>query len=383
MNDTVAETIANQSLDVLQSVASQAIAMKATLVGSLSIRKIGRSVGSGTLGIYRVTGTSQTDVGEKPWSTVVKVINTANTPSLETHLDQPERELAAYRSGVFTSTDGGMYAARYYELYEADGLQFLWQEDLGRAIQPPWLPDHFVVAARHVGRFNAYWSDSSLPDWDWLCQSGVKLKYRNAYLTSVFNGLSEIQDHPFVHLVAPMGIDRVTQLWRQGETLFNQVAKGPQGICHLDCHQKNLFLIKEADLASSLVAIDWACVGIDSLGVDVGLLLASSLKWLELLPEEAQKLVEPIFDAYLSGLRDSGWRGNEDKVKLAYLTVISMEAPRLIGLVSLAVKNPDFCKKIETLTMTPVNEVFTSWGKALAFFLDCEDEALQLSQRIY
>jgi hypothetical protein len=77
MNDPIVDVIANQSPDILQSVAGQALATRATLIEPPSVHKIGRSVGTGTRGIYRVAGSVETSDGEKSWSAVVKVIDIA------------------------------------------------------------------------------------------------------------------------------------------------------------------------------------------------------------------------------------------------------------------------------------------------------------------
>lgn len=380
MNDPIVDVIANQSLDILMSVASQALATKATLIEPPSVHKIGRSVGTGTRGIYRVSGSVETSDGEKSWSAIVKVIDIANVPNRETHLDHPERELAVYRTVAFAETDGGMCTPRCFELYEEDGLHFLWQEDLSSAAPWPWMTEHFLVAARHIGRFNGTRLELTNPVETWLSRGGLRLKYRNAGMTAAFANLPNIEDHPFVRQVAPTGIERLMQHWQDGAELFAHLAAFPKGLCHLDCHQKNLFLFTDPEATTKLVAIDWACVGFECVGFDIGYALASAVKWLELTPGEAHRLAEPLLNSYLQGLVESGWDGDENQVRLTYWTVIAMEANRIVGLVTAATKNADFRNRMNSFLGLSPEEVFDRWQQALDIFLDYKEHALRLAR---
>ena len=119
------------------------------------------------------------------------------------------------------------------------------------------------------------------------------------------------------------------------------------------------------------------------MGADIGLLLASAIKWLELSLDEAEALVEPIFDAYLVGLAEAGWSGNEEQVRLTYLTCLGMgEAVRTIGIAAIAVDHPDSHASFEQLMLRPVEQIFERWGEVLRFFVTHQQRALQLARRL-
>jgi hypothetical protein len=152
----------------------------------------------------------------------------------------------------------------------------------------------------------------------------------------------------------------------------------PMGICHLDCHPKNLFPILDGDGPGYTVAIDWTKVGVGNLGVDIGHLLASPITWLEVSPQEAAALRDSIFDAYLSGLRDAGWSGDENKVRAVYLTRLAAEAIRNVNLISQAILNPQWLGLMEKFLGHPIAEICEGYRAAREFFVDCKNEAARL-----
>src|SRR4051812_34466994 len=96
------EYLSNMSLDELHPIACQVLGTEAVPVAPLSVVKIGRSGGTATAGIFRVTSRGQTSAGEKPWSAVVKVLGAAEIGG-ELDSNAADRELAVYRTGVFAA----------------------------------------------------------------------------------------------------------------------------------------------------------------------------------------------------------------------------------------------------------------------------------------
>jgi hypothetical protein len=67
-----------------------------------------------------------------------------------------------------------------------------------------------------------------------------------------------------------------------------------------------------------LVAVDWAFVGCGALGGDLFALVGSSALLYEVEPEDVEALEAVALEAYLRGLRDTGWHGDSDLVRLGY-----------------------------------------------------------------
>jgi hypothetical protein len=382
MTDDALNQILNLSAEDVRLIASLVLGTDATPVGSLTVTKIGRSVGQATVGIYHATGQAGTSSGEKNWSAVVKVLGAPAFPIPGMEVD-PRRELAAYASGALADFRTGIRAARCYAIQEQNNLQLLWLEDLSEAPQPPWIAKYFVQAARHLGQFNGHWPEGALPDWDWLHHGGIRTKYRTQRNYQSFERLNALQCHDIIGEALPPDVARgLAELWHDSEKLLTKVEAAPRGVCHSDCHQRNLFPMSGLPGEDFTVAIDWAAVGISSLGFDIGQLLASAVKSLDLSLNEAEKLVGPLFDAYMAGLAEAGWSGNEEQVRLTYLTCLGMgEAVRTTSILELASHYPD-PRGLATFFGVPAEEFFSRWAEALRFFLVYNDKALELARRL-
>ena len=377
MYDDGTNRIFNLPVAELSSIASQVLGAEAASLGTVSVEKIGRSVGAATVGIYRVVGQARTSAGEQTWSAVAKVLRvTEETPP------DALRELEVYRSGVFAELPG-LRSARWYATQAGDGLQVLWLEDLSAAPQAPWMPEYYVEAARHLGQFNANWPEHALPEWAWLNQSSFTQTFRNERYSKAFGKLPARQDEPPINrLVRADTAGRLISLWTASERLFAQVEATSKGICHQDCHPKNLFPMAATTTQAHTIAIDWASVGVGCMGIDIGHLLGSPISWLEISLDSAIRLVEPIFEAYLAGLKQAGWTGYELQVRLTYLTRLGCEANRLVPIALAAVADPKIRALFEALTRHPLEEIFERWGDALPFFLDQTDQALALASQL-
>jgi hypothetical protein len=346
--------------------------------------EIGRSAGTSTAGIYRIAGNALTAAGEQPWSAVVKVIGPPRISGREFDWASGQRELAVYQSGLFASAQSRVRSARCYALETWQDLHFIWLEDLSAAPHPPWLPEYFVHTAQDFGQFNGQWSGSSLPEWTWLNPAGLRSKYRNPGHADVFSRLSVLQEDALGRLALPADVfAQLPQLWIDGEELLAKVEATSKCLCHRDCHAKNLFPMPDTGAGRYTIAVDWDQTGIEYLGADIGLLLSAATKWLELPIEQAAALVDPVFDAYLTGLAESGWSGNEDEVQLTYLTCLGMgEAMRMLNLIALAVDTPASHVTFERLMLTPVEQVFEQWAQVLRFLLTQKERAVQLARRL-
>jgi hypothetical protein len=381
MTDDAFTHITNLPREELRPIASAVLDADAIPTGPLSVTAFGRVAGPGTVGIFRVSGEAKTAMGERIWSVVVKVLDTRG--GSDHTWATPQRELTIYRSGVFAELPGGFRSARCYAIWPQNGLYFVWLEDLTEAPQSPWLPEHLIEAARHLGHFNANWSEKTLPKWEWLNQGVLHEKYQIPNNAEAVERLSLLQNHDLVRRAIPPELfRRVIQLWSKGSEIFAKVATAPKGICHLDFHPKNAFPRVNSAQGTYTVGVDWSTAGIDSLGSDLGSLLIAPIKWLEMEPAEAEVLVEPVFDAYLSGLAEAGWSGNEEQVRLTYLACLGGEAYRVNGMVTRVVVDPGRRAWIEEILMTPVEEMFDRWGEAQPFYLAYSEEALELARRL-
>lgn len=383
MSEDVAAQITAQSHEDLTPIVRQILGEDATPSDDLIATKFGRSAGTATAGIFRVAGSAQTKSAERPWSAVVKALGVAEFQRTGVE-DDPYRELEVYRSGVFTDLCGGVRTPYCYAIQSLENLDLLWLEDLSTAPQPPWTDDQFIAAARHFGQFNAHWPAQALPDWPWLTQHGFRAGFTGKPRTQqLFDRLPDKRDVPLIQSFAPDGeLDILLQLRDQCDVLLRRAEEMPRGICHLDCHPKNLFPMQEVDGKTYTIGVDWTVVGIANLGIDIGHMLGSPMAWLEVTCHEARTLRDPMFDAYLAGLHDAGWVGDPDEVRLVYLTRLACEAIRNTNLISTSVENPEWGEFLGKLVQHPIDEMAARYSENRAFYVECKEEAIKLDQRI-
>jgi thiamine kinase-like enzyme len=106
--------------------------------------------------------------------------------------------------------------------------------------------------------------------------------------------------------------DGLLQLHLRRERLLEAMEALPRTVCHLDVWPNNL--IRRAD--GEVVLIDWAFAGDGALGEDVGNLIPDSVFDLHLPHERLDELDSRLTTAYLEGLREAGWSGDDRLVRL-------------------------------------------------------------------
>jgi hypothetical protein len=384
MTKDVVAAITNQSPADLTAIVRQILDEDATPIGDLTAIEIGRSAGTATAGIYHVTGRAETDAGEAGWSAVVKALGTPKIEAAGRQEYDAYREIEVYGSGVFADVHGGLRAAHCYAIQDRGDLLLLWMEDLSHAPQAPWQPKHFIATARNLGQFNAYWPEDALPEWEWMSRTGFRGSFTGApAYQDLFASLGDYASDPLMEaFMSHTSVDEFLRLWRDLDELIGLVESTSRGVCHRDCHAKNLFPLNDANGECCTVAIDWVKVGIANFGMDVGHLMASPLVWLEQTPEESKALRDPVLDAYVSGLADSGWSGSADGVRLTFLTRLACEAIRATVLVAGSIDNPVFRAQLEQLLGVQATEMADRYAETARYYLECRDEAMAVAERM-
>ena len=95
----------------------------------------------------------------------------------------------------------------------------------------------------------------------------------------------------------------LVRLHARREALLDLMERLPRALCHLDVWEGNL--IRRPD--GEVVLLDWSFAGDGAVGEDVGNLI---------LNVAGDDLDARLTDAYLAGLRDAGWTGDERAVRL-------------------------------------------------------------------
>jgi hypothetical protein len=252
-----------------------------------------------------------------PWSLILKTLCPVGDNANVSAWDYFKREADAYQSELLDDLPGGLVAPRCFGVVEhPDDTCWIWLEDVKDEIGSQWPLEHYGVAARHAGQFNgAYLVERSVPSWPWLSSDWLR-----CYIAQSASAMPRIRnslDHPLVRRGFPAS-DRLFRLWEERDRYLDALDRLPRTLCHLDFHRRNLFARKTADGDDQTVVIDWAFVGQGAIGQEVANLVFISLAFNEVDLAQAQMLEDIVFEGYLEGLRDAGWRGNPQQVRLGY-----------------------------------------------------------------
>jgi hypothetical protein len=107
------------------------------------------------------------------------------------------------------------------------------------------------------------------------------------------------------------GLER---LWAERESLLRTVESLPQTLAHCDVWPANL--IARGD---ETVLLDWSFVGVGAIGEDAGNLVPDCV-FDGFLPVDAlPALADGVWSAYLAGLREAGWAGDEGVARLGFV----------------------------------------------------------------
>lgn len=288
-------------------------------------------------GVYRFMGSTTAGA---PWALILKVTRSAEgldhgkpvPRELELELREAvrwDRELRAYASGFLGSLDGELRAARCHGWAQHDdATAWLWLEDLGTVFGgEPWDMDRWAEVGHALGQFNA--SNAHARE-EWLGR-----RWLRTWTTKLtpFHFAKAVTPGP--HWDEPRVVDayppslraRLVALWAQREQLLAAIESMPQVCSHLDSHRRNL-----AAGPHRLAAIDWGLTGLAAPGEEIASTLVGTIASGELAAERTDELAETLFENYLSGLRDGGWRGEDADVRFAFAAACGLRTFSVLGL---------------------------------------------------
>jgi hypothetical protein len=291
----------------------------------------------------------------------------------------------AYRSGLLDDLPGGIGAPRCLGVEElANGIVWLWLEDVAPANDEPWTLDRYALAARHLGQFNgAYLGERSLPDAQWLSTNWLR-GWVGANEAAIVR-LKRVLDHPLVRQVYPEGVARsFLRLWAERELFLDQLDNLPHTLCHLDAFRRNLLDRRLSNGSHQTLALDWAFIGKGALGEELGPLIQASIEFFEAEGITAQELEEAAFQGYLNGLTDAGWRGDPRIVRFGYIASIALRyGVGTVRLVLPILLDERLHARVEQLLGCPMEEVFEKWAEETEHLVLLTDKARQLAEVVH
>jgi hypothetical protein len=232
-------------------------------------------------------------------------------------------------------------------------------------------------AAHVLGRFNgAYLAGRPLPAYPWLGSPGAMrgLLRAFAFVKDIVSDPATWQ-HPLLRAAFPSPIaGRLLRFWADQPALLDGLDRLPLTLCHKDAFRRNMFASPAADEPALLTLIDWAGLGRGEIGLDIADLFGASYSTASVEAADLRTFDTVIFENYLAGLRQAGWRGDPQVVRFGFAASVSLKyGSVLLWLGDLADENRRAIW--EELSGLPIDLFIQHQAPLVAYLLDLADEA--------
>lgn len=229
------------------------------------------------------------------------------------HWNYWRREADAYASGLTHAWQPyGIRAPRLLACVERpDGDVALWLERVRGEPATGWSIARHVEHARRLGAAQGAVGETADEPW-------FSHRFLRQYVGSNTLGEDLLDDdeawrQPLVRDHFPDGLRHaMVRLHHDREWFLDVMESLPRAFSHLDMWPANV----RADGPGSAL-FDWAFAGDGALGEDLGNYLPDSVFDLFLPAARLPEYAAGAYEAYLHGLRESGWKGDENLVRLA------------------------------------------------------------------
>jgi hypothetical protein len=333
---------------------------------------------------HRVTGSARVDGAIRHWSIVVKVLRAPEGAANQ--FNQPDiggmfywkRDALAYSSGLLNALPAGFAAPRCYGIDEWDDGIRLWLEDVAEPAGKPWSLARYGEAARHLGRFNgAYLAGQPTPDQPWLCRD--VLRWREPVVAPIWGRIASLDDARVRRAWPGSLAQRALRVWNEREFFLDALERVPRVFCHGDADRRNLFARNVANGETETVAVDWECTGPRAVGTDVANLVFASVLWAhDPDPADVATLDRLGFEGYLAGLREAGWTGPDDPVRLGYALTVALQFGAFAGSVVVGFVDEAERPRIEAAFAGSLEDILDRHAAIQPLVLDLADEARAL-----
>lgn len=291
---------------------------------SWAVNQLGGGIGNPvSVGLYRYSGIGQASEGQFNWSVILKIIQSPANVGWEnmgegedqTHWNYWKREWFAYQSDVFSDLPDDFYVPHCYQTYEIPGnTVFLWLEDIADSYNGTWTLDQFAFTAHQLGKLNATpFSSDILKAYPWL-----SIDRNRQWIKMMPNWRDVLWDHPIMLNHYPPPVENpFRQLLMESERFLSKLDLLPQVLGHGDTYPTNFMARKGKNGKMQTVALDWALMGVQTIGDDLGQFVYGAIESLKGLEEDIVQ--ETLFHAYLDGLQENGLKIDPTLVRFGFV----------------------------------------------------------------
>lgn len=278
--------------------------------------------------VARLSGTAVAGKEKRSWSLYLKVPNPTHTHFNEWNREPFQREVLMYRSGILEDLPGGIVVPRCIEITEfPDDEPWMWLEEAKGTPSVEWPLERFGLMAHHFGLMQgAYLAGRSLPDEAWIDTGTIfraRLRNGDRRIPAI---LEKMREHPLTKRFFASRLGRSLEgLWSDRERFYRELENGPCSLCHGDYCYGNVFDAPGLDGGRCTVVIDWQYAGRRPIGSDLaGFIADSSIMPVHRKAAEPEEFTRLMLDGYLTGLAESGWKGDPQRARFACLTFLAL-----------------------------------------------------------
>jgi hypothetical protein len=338
----------------------------------------------GGLGVFRVQGRAQRTDSVLPWSLVAKGASSENEsggsdPAAHNYW---KRETLVYQSGILEKLPPGIVSPRCFAVVEPTPQEaWLWLEEIQEDAQE-WSLQQYGTAARGLGRFNgAYLAGHPLPEWrEWMNSGRVRGSLARKEI-QIYPS-PESAKLPYIGELAQLAqLDRMEKFLAQRQQLLIAWDKLPRCFCHHDAFRRNLLARTRAGGEIEIVAIDWAFSGIGCVGEEAGFFARMNSLWMDVAAADARPLFDVSYTAYVEGLAEAGWQGDEKLVRYGYTLSAAMGSTWPLSMMRF-LPEPGSKEIAEEIVGHPLDAQIKHLAQLQPLYLELADEAVALAASI-
>ncbi|CAG7651636.1 hypothetical protein PAESOLCIP111_06357 [Paenibacillus solanacearum] len=237
-----------------------------------------------------------------------------------------QREMRLYRSDVYVALPPTVKVPRCYRVTVKRGAIWMWLEQVSGRNGTQLSLDEYSQAARHLAHLQgAFLTGKPLPSQPWLSTQYWLAHISADWGTRAIAWLDSGEWRQEDSQLSDETVREMRRLWAARDRLLDAYYTLPRTLCHRDFSAGNVFVMaqhvrdaKEVQRLGQTVVIDWDCAGIGIAGEDIADLVGEALVFYEFEPAQAAQLQETVLSSYVKGLREAGWNGDEQLIRLGY-----------------------------------------------------------------
>ena len=332
--------------------------------------------------VSHIAGTARDHGRALAWSVILKVVRPTPDELGPSGWHYWQRESLAYTSGLLDDLPAGLTAPRCLAV-ENRGTDWsrMWLEDVADVQDGRWSRSTYSSVARQLGRFNGAYltGERTAPCHAWLSRGWLRgWTEKSAPVIAQFPGILE---HAPVRRFLRGGAAAYLRLWSERGHFLDVLDRLPRTFCHHDAFPRNIRIRRGASGQDQPVAIDWAFAGSGAVGEELVPLILASATFCEIEPSAMIDLEQAALAAYTEGLRDAGWRGEPQLVRLGYTIAAALRFGPGCAIPALpTVLREDAEEFVLAVFGVPLDEALDRWSAVTSHVLELADEARELME---